>query len=208
MPSTSGSFAVYCSSYSSAGLKPFFRQMCVGIGRARKRRRRRSRRTPSRCREFTTPALDAGRALRGGRHQRRLGGVERRRRIRGRLLRGIISAAVVPVCPVKPDDQRPGDARAVRILRDRHLNRLIVAVGSTSPCQPLTSETWPSALAAGAPLPRFTTEYISTPLACVMSTGFISENVATYSTLPRALRGANWMSVMRAFFGSSGSSSP
>src|SRR5882672_1145878 len=32
MPSTSGSFTVYCSSYKSAGLKPFFRQMCAGSG--------------------------------------------------------------------------------------------------------------------------------------------------------------------------------
>ena len=66
-----------------------------------------------------------------------------------------------------------------------------MAVGTTSPCQPLTSETCPSAAGVAWPLPRFTTEYISTPLAFAMSTGFINENVATYSTLPRALRGAN-----------------
>jgi hypothetical protein len=40
-----------------------------------------------------------------------------------------------------------------------------------------------------------------------MSIGFISENVATYSTFPRALRGASLMSVTMAFFGSVGSSS-
>src|SRR5436190_18878338 len=32
MPRTSGSFTVYCSSYSSDGSKPFFKQMCVGSG--------------------------------------------------------------------------------------------------------------------------------------------------------------------------------
>src|SRR6266850_1679788 len=32
MPRTSGSFTVYCSSYSSAGLKPFFTQMRAGSG--------------------------------------------------------------------------------------------------------------------------------------------------------------------------------
>src|SRR5262245_23775303 len=32
MPRTSGSFAVYCSSYSSDGLNPFFRQICVVSG--------------------------------------------------------------------------------------------------------------------------------------------------------------------------------
>src|SRR5438034_7588105 len=32
MPSTSGSFTVYCSSYNNAGLNPFFRQMCAGSG--------------------------------------------------------------------------------------------------------------------------------------------------------------------------------
>ncbi len=31
------------------------------------------------------------------------------------------------------------------------------AAGGRSPCQPLTSETWPSAEAVGAPLPRLTT---------------------------------------------------
>ena len=34
----------------------------------------------------------------------------------------------------------------------------LVAVGTTSPCQPLTSDMWPSALAAAVPLPRLTTE--------------------------------------------------
>ncbi len=83
-----------------------------------------------------------------------------------------------------------------------------MALGTTSPCQPLTSEMCPSALAAAVPLPRLTTEYINTPLAFDRSIGFISENVPTYSTLPRALRVASLMSVMRAFFGSAGSSSP
>jgi hypothetical protein len=49
---------------------------------------------------------------------------------------------------------------------------------------------------------------LKTPLDCDMSIGFISENVATYSTFPRALRGASLMSVTMAFFGSFGSSSP
>ena len=41
-----------------------------------------------------------------------------------------------------------------------------------------------------------------------MSTGFEIAKVAEYSTIPRALRGASWMSVMMALCGSFGSSSP
>ena len=41
-----------------------------------------------------------------------------------------------------------------------------------------------------------------------MSIGLISVNVAAYSTLPRALRGANWISVMMALCGSLGLISP
>ena len=40
----------------------------------------------------------------------------------------------------------------------------------------------------GTPFPRFTTEYISTPLAFAMSTGLIKANVAMYSALPLAFR--------------------
>jgi hypothetical protein len=50
--------------------------------------------------------------------------------------------------------------------------------------------------------------YTSTPLALIISVGLTSVNVVTYSTLPRAFRGASSMSVMTAFFGSAGSSSP
>ena len=69
-----------------------------------------------------------------------------------------------------------------------------VAVGVTSPCHPLTSEMCPSGLGAARPFPRFTTEYTRTLLAFERSTGFINENVATYDTLPLALRGASSMS--------------
>src|SRR5689334_3233294 len=41
-----------------------------------------------------------------------------------------------------------------------------------------------------------------------MSAGLRMVNVAEYSTIPRALRGASSMSVMMAFCGSLGSSSP
>ena len=41
-----------------------------------------------------------------------------------------------------------------------------------------------------------------------MSIGFTSWNVAVYSTMPRALRGASLMSWMMALCGSFGSSSP
>ncbi len=41
-----------------------------------------------------------------------------------------------------------------------------------------------------------------------MSMGLEMAKVAEYSTMPRALRGANWMSVMMALCGSLGSSSP
>ena len=69
----------------------------------------------------------------------------------------------------------------------------LLAVGVTSPCQPLTSDTWPSGPAAASAVlfPRFTTRYIRMPLAFDMSIGFTSENVATYSTLPAAFRGAS-----------------
>ncbi len=41
-----------------------------------------------------------------------------------------------------------------------------------------------------------------------MSIGFAIANVAEYSTIPRALRGASCMSVMMALCASFGSSSP
>ena len=71
--------------------------------------------------------------------------------------RGIISGVVLPVRFVKRSSSGPVMLDPSRILRDRHLNRLIVAVGTTSPCQPLTSVTWPSGCGAALPPPRFTT---------------------------------------------------
>ena len=56
--------------------------------------------------------------------------------------------------------------------------------------------------------PRFGTWYTSTPVARVMSTGLRMVNVAEYSTMPRALRGASAMSVITALSACFGSSSP
>ena len=81
------------------------------------------------------------------------------------------------------------------------------AVGMTSPCQPLTSVTWPLDC-HGLPAAAVDDRYPDTPLDFVMSTGFTIVKVAMYSTLPFALRGASLISVMMAFLGSLGSSSP
>jgi hypothetical protein len=208
MPRTSGSFTVYCSSYSSAGLKPFFKQMCAGSAVPGNGVCSHVANAQSVLAMFTTPRLTPAAlsdtaeinfavvvsSVAGG--------------YGDGVARGIVSAAVVPLWPRMRMTSGP-----VMLLPSGCFARgtsivWLAAVGTTSPCQPLTSEMCPSGLDEAAPLPRLTTEYISTPLVFDRSIGFIIENVPTYSTLPRALRAASWMSVMSAFFGSAGSSSP
>lgn len=60
----------------------------------------------------------------------------------------------------------------------------------------------------GLPTATVDTVNLNTPLDFVMSTGFTIVKVAMYSTLPFAFRGASLISVMMAFFGSLGSTSP
>jgi hypothetical protein len=78
-----------------------------------------------------------------------------------------------------------------------------------SPCQPLLKPTSP---AARPPMsmrpPRFGTCWNRMPLDFDMSIGFVRKKVAVYSTMPRALRGANWISWMMALRRSAGSTSP
>ena len=74
-----------------------------------------------------------------------------------------------------------------------------------SPCQPLDRPTSP---AARPPMsmrpPRLGTWCSRMPLDFAMSIGLVRKNVAVYSTMPRAFRGASamsWMIALRRSFG-------
>src|SRR5213593_2061069 len=80
-----------------------------------------------------------------------------------------------------------------------------------SPCHPLLKPMSPSMRDAGGIVilpPRFGTSCHIRWLVLDISIGLTSRKLATYSTRPFALRGANLMSVMIALCGSLGSSSP
>src|SRR5262245_54129920 len=74
------------------------------------------------------------------------------------VARGMVSVAVVPLCPMIRTTSGP-----VMLLPSGFLARgtwivWFVADGTTSPCQPLTSEMCPCGLAVATPPPRLTTE--------------------------------------------------
>ena len=80
-----------------------------------------------------------------------------------------------------------------------------------SPCQPLLKPMSPSLRLSTAIVirpPRFGTSCHIRWLLLDMSIGFTRKNVAEYSTLPAALRGASWRSWMIVLWLSVGSSSP
>src|SRR5215218_2311067 len=127
MPRTSGSFAVYCSSYNSDGLNPSFRQICVVSATPLF--------TPIGVSETADTRVAAAVSSVAGGYS--VGVVER----------AIVKVAVFPVWPVSLITNGP-----VILLPSAFFARgtwivWLVADGATSPCQPLTSDRWPSALA-------------------------------------------------------------
>ena len=127
-----------------------------------------------------------------------------------RPLRLMTRANMRPVTPVSTGTFTHSLVLGVTGVRLEALAGTAVAP-ALSPCQPLlkpTSCELRRSLVMVIRPPRLGTSCHIKPLARDISTGLTMKNEAMYSALPFAFFGARSISVMSAFFGSLGSSSP